>query len=121
MAHLDDELLPPTGGGPSGTPGAPPPRVVLYVRAGCHLCAAAREVVAGVCAERGEPWAEVDVDAAPEVRVGPRGLPAAEAYGELVPVVEVDGVRQGYWQIDAARLGRAIGAEPVPRPTRSRL
>lgn len=84
-----------------------PPRVVLYSRAGCHLCDAAREVVAAAAAGRGERWAEVDVDAGGTARDG-RTL--AQAYGELLPVVEVDGVRVGYWQIDRHRLEDALDA-----------
>ena len=37
--------------------------------------------------------------------------------GELVPVVQVDGVQQGYWRIDPARLRRTLtGATPRPLP-----
>lgn len=82
-----------------------PARVVLYVRQGCHLCEAARDVVAPVAAEAGAAVREVDIDA------GDDGVPAAELvdrYGELVPVVTVDGVQQGYWRIDAGRVRRAL-------------
>lgn len=82
-------------------------RVVLFGRGGCHLCEAARAVVAAVCAESGEPWDEVDIDAGGRA---PDGRPLADVHGELVPVVEVDGVRVGYWQIDADRLQDAITA-----------
>lgn len=80
-----------------------PARVVLYARRGCHLCDDARAVVTAVAAERGATWTEVDVDDA--------GL--ADVHGELVPVVEVDGVRVGYWQIDAARVREALEAPPT--------
>ena len=76
-------------------------RVVLYVRAGCHLCETGREVVAAVAAESGTAWAEVDIDVSP----GTRSL-----FGELVPAVLVDGVLVDHWRIDADRLRRAIGA-----------
>lgn len=87
-----------------------PARVVLYVRAGCHLCDDARTVVAAVAAERGATWAEVDVDAGDAV---PDGRALADVYGELVPVVEVDGERAGYWQIDADRLRDALAGPPT--------
>lgn len=87
------------------------PRVVLFGRAACHLCAAARAVVAAVCAESDEPWDEVDIDAGGRA---PDGRPLADIYGELVPVVEVDGVRVGYWQIDADRLKDAITTRRGP-------
>ena len=78
-------------------------RVVLYGRAGCHLCDEAREVVRTVCADTGVQWAEVDIDG--ETTTG-RDL--VGELGELVPVVEVDGVQQGYWRIDANRLRRTL-------------
>ena len=34
-------------------------RVQLLVRASCHLCDDAREVVSAVCAEAGERWVEI--------------------------------------------------------------
>ncbi|QCB95172.1 glutaredoxin family protein [Cellulomonas shaoxiangyii] len=85
-------------------------RVVLYGRAGCHLCDDARAVVQRVSAATGAPWAEVDVDA-PQ----PDGRVLADELGELVPVVDVDGVRRGYWRVDESRLLRALAAGP-PRP-----
>lgn len=78
-------------------------RVVLYGRAGCHLCDEARALVARVCDELGATWAEVDVDVP-----GPGGTPLADELGEMVPVVDVDGVRRGYWRIDETRLRRAL-------------
>jgi len=80
-----------------------PSRVTLYTRSGCHLCEAARDVVREVC---GTDWTELDVDD-PAVRTGD-GRPAAEVYGELLPVLEVDGRRAGYWQIDADLLVAAM-------------
>jgi hypothetical protein len=49
-------------------------------------------------------WVETDVDVV--------GGDTLEEYGELVPVVEVDGVRQGYWRIDADRLRQALASAP---------
>ncbi|VTR78158.1 MULTISPECIES: glutaredoxin family protein [Cellulomonas] len=100
--------MPTTSDAPA--PADRPPRVVLYGRAGCHLCADARAVVADVCAATGDSWAEVDVDAGGRT---PDGRTLADAYGELVPVVEVDGARVGYWQIDAARVRDALAAGPT--------
>lgn len=76
------------------------PSVVLYGRAGCHLCDEARAVVATVCAEAGAAWTEIDVDRDPLL---------VDRYGDYVPIVTVNGVRQGFWRIDAARLTAAIG------------
>ena len=75
-------------------------RVVLYARQGCHLCDAARDVVTAAAAAAGTGWVEVDVDTDPEL---------VACYGELVPVVTVDGVLVDYWRIDPVRLEGAIG------------
>ncbi|WP_345215170.1 glutaredoxin family protein [Georgenia halophila] len=81
-------------------PAAPPEaRVVLYGRDGCHLCARARDVLERVSAETGEGYVEVDVDTDDDLR---------ERYGELVPVVTVDGVQQGYWRIEGDRVRAAL-------------
>jgi glutaredoxin len=74
-------------------------RVVLYGRDGCHLCDQARTMLERVREETGEGFDEVDIDADPELR---------ERYGELVPVVTVDGVQQGYWRIESARVRAAL-------------
>jgi len=78
------------------------PRVLLYTRAGCHLCDEARAVVADVCGTTGERWREVDIDVD-----GPGGDLVGK-YGDYVPVVEVDGVQQGFWRVDGARLARRL-------------
>ncbi|MBO9555417.1 glutaredoxin family protein [Cellulomonas sp.] len=83
-------------------------RVVLFRRAGCHLCDDARALVQRVCGETGDVWAEVDVDD-PAAPLTPS---RREDLGELVPVVEVDGVMRGYFRIDENRLRRALAAAP---------
>ena len=74
-------------------------RVTLYSRAGCHLCEAAREVVARVCDDLGESFVEVDVDADPDL---------ADRFGDEVPVTFVDGRQHDYWRVDADRLRAAL-------------
>lgn len=81
-------------------PTTPEARVVLYGRAGCHLCDQARTMLERVRQDTGENFVEVDIDADEALR---------ERYGELVPVVTVDGVQQGYWRIDAGRVRAALG------------
>ena len=44
-------------------------------------------------------WTETDVDTDPRLRA---------EFGDLVPVVRVDGRELGYWRIDEARLRRAL-------------
>ncbi len=74
-------------------------RVLLYGRAGCHLCEDARSVVAQVTGELGVGFDEVDVDGDPEL---------ARRYGDEVPVVCVDGRQVGFWRIDPERLRTAL-------------
>lgn len=75
------------------------PRITLYTRSGCHLCEDARAVVSAVAQDVGATWGEVDVDADPEDRA---------EYGDLVPVVLVDGTMHGYFSIDAGQLRLAL-------------
>ena len=75
-------------------------RVQLLSRPGCHPCDNARRVVRAVCEPRETTWAEVNVDEDPDL---------AQRYGELVPVVLVDGEQIGYYRIDPDRLRTALG------------
>ena len=75
-------------------------RVTLVTRPGCHLCEVAREVVARVCADLGETWEELDMDADPAL---------AARYAEEIPVTLVDGRRHDFWRVDETRLRRALG------------
>lgn len=75
-------------------------RVTLYSRVGCHLCEAAREVVERVCADLGESFEEVDVDADPDL---------ADRFGDEVPVTFVDGRQHDFWRVDETRLRAALG------------
>lgn len=81
------------------------PRVILYTRAGCHLCHDARDVLRELCADEGVDWTEIDIDAAgdPRVDAALRGR-----LSDLVPVVEVDGVQVGYWRIKEANVRMAL-------------
>jgi glutaredoxin len=79
-------------------------RVTLYGRPGCHLCDEARAVVARVCAEVGESFAEVSVDDDPELE---------RRFGHEVPVTFVDGHQHDYWRVDPTRLRVALLADPA--------
>jgi len=74
-------------------------RVTLYGKPGCHLCDDAREVVARVCADLGEEYAEVDITSDPEL---------AARFAEEIPVTFVDGEQHDFWRVDAERLARAL-------------
>ncbi|MGC0249968.1 glutaredoxin family protein [Pseudactinotalea sp. Z1748] len=80
-------------------------RVELVVREQCHLCEQARRVVRSVCEPAAVDWVEVDVDEDPARQ---------RRYGELVPVVLVDGVQVDYWQIDPDRLRAALQGAGAP-------
>jgi glutaredoxin len=71
------------------------PEVRLYTRAGCHLCAAAAELLTAF----GQPFEAVDIDADPET---------CRRYDWLVPVVVVDRRWVLVSRIDRALLARII-------------
>ena len=75
------------------------PRVVLYSRPGCHLCAEAELVVAAVCAELGEEYVVVmiDDDAALQAR-----------FTDEVPVTFVDGRQHDFFRVEPGRLRAAL-------------
>lgn len=79
------------------TPAAP--RITLYGRSGCHLCDDARVVVERVCADLGESFVEIDIDADDDLQ---------ERFGEEVPVTFVDGRQHDFWRVDEARLRAAL-------------
>ena len=70
-------------------------RVVLYSRAGCHLCDAARDVL---LAERSRsPFDLVEVDVAGDDEL-------EREYGIRIPVVEIDGEERFEYEVDPAEL-----------------
>jgi glutaredoxin len=70
-------------------------RVILYTRAGCHLCDTARDVL---MAERSRsPFDLVEVDIA-----GHDDL--EREYGIRIPVVEIDGEERFEYEVDPAEL-----------------
>lgn len=75
-------------------------RVTLYGKPGCHLCEEARRVVAGVCAETGDRYEEVDITASRELM---------ERFGEQIPVTFVDGRQHDFWRVSPDRLRAALG------------
>ncbi|MEH3068637.1 MAG: glutaredoxin family protein [Aeromicrobium erythreum] len=74
-------------------------RVVVYSRAGCHLCETAEAEVERICAERGSDWARVDVDTDPEL---------VRLFHAMVPVVFVDGRQHDFFRVTPARLVAAL-------------
>jgi hypothetical protein len=76
------------------------PRVTLIGKPDCHLCEAAREVVATVCAETGDTFEELSILDHPDL---------ADQYWEQIPVTLVDGVQHDFWRVDPVRLRAALG------------
>jgi glutaredoxin len=74
-------------------------QVTLLTRQGCHLCEDARSVVQAAAAVSDCVVTEIDVDGDPELRA---------EYGDMVPVVLINGVQHGYFRIDAGRLQRDL-------------
>ena len=74
-------------------------RVQLLTRPGCHLCDDARAAVLTATRAVGTDFTELNVDEDRELRA---------EYGDMVPVVLLDGVTHGYFTIDAATLQLAL-------------
>lgn len=74
-------------------------RITLYSRPGCHLCDDARTVIERVCAETGESFVEVDIDADEDL---------LDRFGEEIPVTLVDGRQHDFWRVDETRLKEAL-------------
>ena len=74
-------------------------RVTLLAKPGCPACDRARTALERICGELGVPLDERDATADPH--------DFAE-YGDRLPVVLVDGREHGYWEVEEARLRRAL-------------
>lgn len=73
----------------------------FYMKPGCHLCDDALPVVEAEAAKAGAQVRVHDI----------LGDPALQrAFGELIPVVEIDGVRHATWYVEAPRLRSALAA-----------
>ena len=77
-------------------------RVVLYGKAGCHLCDEARAAVAEVRAHQPFELEEVDVSTDPELH---------DRYGERIPVLALDGDELFEFHVDADELARRLQSE----------
>lgn len=80
-------------------------RVTLVTAPGCHLCDDARLVVARVCEELSVRWHEMSIRGNPRL---------ADRYGDLVPVVLVDGAEHAAWRVDATALSRVLTEGVAP-------
>lgn len=75
--------------------------VTLVGKPGCHLCDAARRIVAPICAQAGVPLDEVSVLDDPELM---------DRYGEYIPVVLINGAQHDFYRIDPDRFAAALAA-----------
>ena len=75
--------------------------VTLMSRAHCSACEKARADVERICGDLGVPWSELDVDTDADLRA---------EYGDRVPVILVDGVEHGFWEVEEHRLRRALAS-----------
>ena len=75
------------------------PQATLYGKPACHLCDAARAVVERVRRDHPFELREVDVTLDPELH---------RAYGERIPVLELDGEELFEFFVDEAELRRRV-------------
>jgi hypothetical protein len=73
--------------------------VILYGKAGCHLCEEARAEIEAVRARRPFALTEVDVSLDPVLHA---------RYGERIPVVVVAGEEAFEFHVDAQELERVL-------------
>ena len=73
--------------------------VILYSRAGCHLCDVAREAIEAVRSRVPFAFEEVDIE---------RDEALELEYGIRIPVVEIDGEERFEVTVDVAELTRLV-------------
>ena len=74
--------------------------VTLIGKPGCHLCDDAKAIVDRVSENHPDVMAE-------ERSIEDNPL-WAELYGELIPVIMVDGVEVAHWRVDEQALEKAV-------------
>ena len=80
-----------------------PHQVLLYTRAGCHLCDEVKSILARLDKRGGLPftWKEVDVDSHPDLQ---------RQFNEEVPVVFLDGKKAFKYRMSERDFLRALAA-----------
>ncbi|WP_193128567.1 glutaredoxin family protein [Gulosibacter sediminis] len=74
--------------------------VDFYEKPGCHLCEDAAPLVVAEAAAAGAELRRHNILADAQLQV---------RYGELIPVVVIDGEQHSTWFVDQARLRNALG------------
>jgi glutaredoxin len=77
-------------------------RVVMYTRAGCHLCDEAWQMLEALAARYPLDLEAVDVDGDPEL---------AQLHGDRVPVIVVNGKERFWGRINRVLVERLLRAE----------
>ncbi|MBV9099058.1 MAG: glutaredoxin family protein [Frankiaceae bacterium] len=75
------------------------PRVVVYLKPGCHLCSDAVAVVSSVCASLGIEWDGQDISDDGELMA---------RWAEYVPVILVDGEVHNWFRVNPDKLRAAL-------------
>ena len=75
------------------------PEVILYTRAGCHLCEEAREEIGRVRDKIPFAFRSIDIDRDPEL---------VSLYNEEVPVIFVNGEKAFRYRVDAEELRKRL-------------
>jgi glutaredoxin len=70
---------------------APPPEVVLYTRARCHLCEEAKEQLRALRQHAAFELREIDIDSDPELQ---------RRYNDEVPVIFIHGRKAFKYRVD---------------------
>jgi glutaredoxin len=74
-------------------------RITLYTKPGCHLCDDAKVAVERIAAASGVGWTEIDITDDTDLM---------DEYGEMIPVILLDGRVHGYWRVEEERLRRDL-------------
>ena len=80
-------------------PRNPLPEVILYTRAGCHLCEEAKEQIRRVRADTPFTFRAVDIDRDPAL---------VALYNEEVPVIFVNGKKAFRYRVDPGELRKRL-------------
>lgn len=71
--------------------------ITLLTREGCGMCARAHDELTALRADLAFEYLQVDVDA-------PGNTELRGEYGDMLPVVLLDGEQHSYWEVDTVRL-----------------
>ena len=83
------------------------PEVILYTRAGCHLCEEAKEQLQALRQQAAFTLRAVDIDRDPELR---------RLYNDEVPVIFINGSKAFKYGIDPAQFVKLLKLLSEPRP-----